>query len=552
MGDYCLYNKQLARIVGKDAALLMGFMCYRAGRSADGIFTYAYAEMMDDLLIRSENTVREIVRRLEEKALVARMRTEDNTMFYGIDGTRLRETLHSSGVDIVSLLASSSYQIYNKTLARMLDSTDAAVLYAILASYSERYADERGWFTATEDKLSEELGITRKTVRNIVKDIEDMGILETKKEGLPFRKYYRFDRKKLEELCEKSQDDPSLKNYPTSSPKLREPLPQNLPNYRNIKVFSSLHSENTRDFCLCEAKDRANDTLEKHDDGEKKPISVMNDLTDLLPDIDDGSTEEIKIVCDLIRKGGFRHRLPSDMSRPSSTIMECVSRIRDIASANFLKWEFDSRWAKSHVDMRKVRRLSDEVHSFREAAALVETTLSDLARSRDKDCYPRDKDTLPSKFSDFLYNAHTQKSWFVHFLSKGVMPLEEAENAVYVEKLPEEFLSKMSDMDLHWRKHLPRIARPVLDLADWHSRVRTAMDRGTDFSWLFHREDFWESYLSFVSSLVGDGHPSRGHFIPYGRTHRAWMEQCEDDYGVDWSCLSKVPGENERGWRDEV
>ena len=212
-----------------------------------------------------------------------------------------------------------------------------------------------------------------------------------------------------------------------------------------------------------------------------------------------------------------------------------------------MKWNLDPEWSKHNVDMEQLRKVSDELYTFRDAVELVDSVLDDYNEAKKVGNYPRDKKVLPNSFVDFLFNEHTGKSWFIHFLTYGVQVLEEVDNAKYVEQIPQEFKDMLDNEGLNWKRFYPNIARNVCDLAEWHQRTRNKLDRCTDYSWLYHKEDFWQSYIDYVYDLT-DGSPSKGHFRPYGKTHLAWMREMTAQYDVEWECLGKIKGEKERGY----
>jgi hypothetical protein len=114
-------------------------------------------------------------------------------------------------MNILKLISSDSYIVVNKHLVRELG-TDAAILLGHLSSCQNYHGD---WFFQTYERIEDETGIKRHTARVAMKSMIDIGILSSKREGIPCRTFYSIDTFKLQVLL--NNDDKSDENVMTSA-----------------------------------------------------------------------------------------------------------------------------------------------------------------------------------------------------------------------------------------------------------------------------------------------------------------------------------------------
>lgn len=97
-------------------------------------------------------------------------------------------------MDLVSLLASDSYIIYNKEFASKYG-VEEAILLGAMCSYQKSFNNEE--FFREEEKISQDTGLTIYAIRKAKQTLKNLGILEISKKGLPSRHYFKVIPERL-------------------------------------------------------------------------------------------------------------------------------------------------------------------------------------------------------------------------------------------------------------------------------------------------------------------------------------------------------------------
>lgn len=97
-------------------------------------------------------------------------------------------------MDLVSLLASDSYIIYNKEFASKYG-VEEAILLGAMCSYQKSFNNEE--FFREEEKISQDTGLTVYAIRKAKQTLKNLGILEISKKGLPSRHYFKVIPEKV-------------------------------------------------------------------------------------------------------------------------------------------------------------------------------------------------------------------------------------------------------------------------------------------------------------------------------------------------------------------
>lgn len=97
-------------------------------------------------------------------------------------------------MDLVSLLASDSYIIYNKEFAGKYG-VEEAILLGAMCSYQKSFNNEE--FFREEEKISQDTGLTVYAIRKAKQTLKNLGILEISKKGLPSRHYFKVIPERL-------------------------------------------------------------------------------------------------------------------------------------------------------------------------------------------------------------------------------------------------------------------------------------------------------------------------------------------------------------------
>lgn len=130
------------------------------------------------------------------------------------------------------LLMSSSYFVLNKQIVKAIG-IEAGFLLTTLIEASDGLANDDGWFYKTSPSLEEETGLSNHKQSKIIEELTKLGILEQENKGMPMKRYFRINFKKIEELVFKIQD---LKNSNTS---IKENEKQGFKNFESKDLKNS-------------------------------------------------------------------------------------------------------------------------------------------------------------------------------------------------------------------------------------------------------------------------------------------------------------------------
>lgn len=112
-------------------------------------------------------------------------------------------------MNILHILANDNYFIYNKDIAKTMG-TDVAIILGLLCNKYNYYEkqnkltiiDGKEYFYCTREHIYNETGLKESGQRKSMKILEDQGILEHKKIGIPSKNYYYINIEKLAQILE--------------------------------------------------------------------------------------------------------------------------------------------------------------------------------------------------------------------------------------------------------------------------------------------------------------------------------------------------------------
>lgn len=102
-------------------------------------------------------------------------------------------------MNIIDLIASDNYIIYNKQFAKKY-SVESAILLGAMCGYQKGFNNEE--FYREQSKIIEDTALSLYGLRNATKELQVIGVLEIKKKGLPAKHYYKINADKLAECLD--------------------------------------------------------------------------------------------------------------------------------------------------------------------------------------------------------------------------------------------------------------------------------------------------------------------------------------------------------------
>ena len=114
---------------------------------------------------------------------------------------------------IKALLSQKAHLVINKTMVQKVGLTEAALL-SVLCDGDDIFQADGDWFFATADKIQEILCIKRFVYDSALKNLVARELVETKRMGLPAKKYFKLNYDKIIRLID---DDGELSLLPTDN-----------------------------------------------------------------------------------------------------------------------------------------------------------------------------------------------------------------------------------------------------------------------------------------------------------------------------------------------
>lgn len=99
-------------------------------------------------------------------------------------------------MNIKLLLSQGNWVFVNKTLIQLCGLEASTVV----GYFSSKEIDEDGWFVCTFEEIEMEIGIKPTSSRTGIANLKNQGVLESKREGLPCKTWYRLNEEKLMEI----------------------------------------------------------------------------------------------------------------------------------------------------------------------------------------------------------------------------------------------------------------------------------------------------------------------------------------------------------------
>ena len=144
------------------------------------------------------------------------------------------------------LLSSTAFLIVNKELAKQVG-LKAAVLLADLISKEEYFISKGmtdGWFFNTAKNIESDTSLTSHQQRKAIKNLKDLGIIETKVVGIPAKQHFKIIENKLlsyfNTSCEESVKQVVKKTQTINKNKEIRIINNTISNRRNDFVFEVL------------------------------------------------------------------------------------------------------------------------------------------------------------------------------------------------------------------------------------------------------------------------------------------------------------------------
>jgi hypothetical protein len=105
-----------------------------------------------------------------------------------------------------ALLSVDGYWQVNKKLTQTIGLVEA-LMVGYLVSVDSYNNSEDGWFHRTMEQREADLGIKEKQQTRIIKDLVELGVLETERQGMPARQWFRINYDKIAEIISQSRHD---------------------------------------------------------------------------------------------------------------------------------------------------------------------------------------------------------------------------------------------------------------------------------------------------------------------------------------------------------
>lgn len=152
-------------------------------------------------------------------------------------------------MNLLHILANDGFICVNKHIIKILGLEEAVLIGELASIYTynnDKDALEDDWFYATIERIRQNTGLTEYKQQQVINRLCEMGILEQKLQGMPRKRFLRFNKEKLLQIAlnEESIQFPKIQetvpeNQGACSGKIQETVPKNQGaiynnNYNNI------------------------------------------------------------------------------------------------------------------------------------------------------------------------------------------------------------------------------------------------------------------------------------------------------------------------------
>lgn len=113
---------------------------------------------------------------------------------------------------VIALLATNNYIALNRDVIKALkDTVSAALLCELCSEYvywsKKKQLTEDGYFFSTVENIENTLFIKRKKQENIIKELKQLGLIETKLIGVPAKRHIKINPEKILEITNIVEDE---------------------------------------------------------------------------------------------------------------------------------------------------------------------------------------------------------------------------------------------------------------------------------------------------------------------------------------------------------
>ncbi len=125
-------------------------------------------------------------------------------------------------MNLLHILANDGFICVNKHIIKKLGLGEAILIGELASIYtynSNKGSLEDDWFYATIEKIQENTGLSEYKQQQIITNLCDLGLLEQKLQGVPRKRFLKFNTEKLYEMVLNEEEKPL--------PKIRETVPKN-------------------------------------------------------------------------------------------------------------------------------------------------------------------------------------------------------------------------------------------------------------------------------------------------------------------------------------
>lgn len=110
-------------------------------------------------------------------------------------------------MNILKLISSRDYGVYNKSIARIYGVEIAIVLGELASEYdyyeSIKKLEDGEWFYSTSENIENNTSLTYYQQNKAINKLIELKIIEQKRAGIPAKRYFKFNKKELEQFMEK-------------------------------------------------------------------------------------------------------------------------------------------------------------------------------------------------------------------------------------------------------------------------------------------------------------------------------------------------------------
>ena len=277
-------------------------------------------------------------------------------------------------MNVLKMIGSTAFLMANKEIIRLTD-IETAILYSDLAGahdyWSERAESQDGYFYRTQNEIEHNTTLSAKVQLMCLRLLEDKGLIKTKLNGLPAKKYFCIDSEcmyRLSQLLQKGETciaETEKQVKPKSTNKSGE----------NVETSLAIldNQASTKGRTINNIINNNKEIIIDNNNKEKTDFSFLENDQDIIALNDKNTT--LEVLPDVVYQKPKKQKEKAPQIYPANFTPAIIRALQ-----NFIEYrkEIKKPFKSDKSQQTKVNQLSDQIEAYGEAIVLdsIETAIA--------------------------------------------------------------------------------------------------------------------------------------------------------------------------------